>query len=51
MTNKPLTNKEKQFTVLPEEIDRKMALAKANQAVIKALGEIKRTKKRPKTVR
>ena len=50
MTNKPLTDREKQFTVLPEETDPKMALAKANQAVTKALGEIKRTK-RPKPLK
>ncbi|QIL91183.1 hypothetical protein GNX18_16410 [Microbulbifer sp. SH-1] len=44
MNDKPLTDREKQFTVLPEEADPKNALAKANQAVIKALAEIKKTK-------
>lgn len=47
MTSKPLTNGEKQFTVLENEADPKNSLAKANQAATKALAEIKKTK-RPK---
>lgn len=47
MNDKPLTDKEKQFTVLPNETDPKQALAKASQAVSKALAEMKKTN-RPK---
>ncbi|MGM8225342.1 hypothetical protein ACSV5M_02080 [Cellvibrio sp. ARAG 10.3] len=47
MTDKPLTNKEKQFAVLPNETDPGNALVKANNAVVKALAEINKHK-RPK---
>lgn len=47
MTDRPLTDKEKQFTALPNEADPKTALAKAHQAVYKALSQVKKTK-RPK---
>ena len=47
MTDKPLTDREKQFTVLPNEADPKTALVKAHQAVQKALSQVKKTK-RPK---
>ena len=45
MSNKPLTNREKQFTVLPNETDPKTSFAVASQAVNKALAEIQRTRK------
>jgi len=45
MMSKPLTNKEKQFTVLPNEEDPKKSFAKAHQAISKALLEVKRTNK------
>ena len=48
MTNKPLTEKEKQFTILPNEADPKTSMAKAHQAVQKALSQVKKTK-RPKS--
>ncbi|MFS1525620.1 hypothetical protein ACL7TT_16155 [Microbulbifer sp. 2304DJ12-6] len=44
MSNKPLTDKQKQFTVLPNEADPKSAFTKARQAVSKALAEVKKTK-------
>lgn len=47
MANKPLTDKEKQFIILPNEADPKNALVKANQAAFKALAEIRKNK-RPK---
>ena len=47
MSNKPLTDKEKQFTILPNEADPKTASVKAHQAVSKALSQVKKTK-RPK---
>ena len=45
MTNKPLTDKEKQFSVLPNEADPKNAFLKANVAAAKALAEIKKNTK------
>lgn len=45
MNKKRLTDSEKQFTILPNEVDPKMSLAKANQAISKALVEIKNTRK------
>ncbi len=45
MSDKPLTDKEKQFTVLPNETDPKMALGKANQAISKALADVRKTRK------
>jgi DNA-directed RNA polymerase subunit L len=44
MMNKPLSNKEKQFTILPSEEDPKKSLGKANQAISKALSEIEKTR-------
>jgi hypothetical protein len=43
MSNKPLTDKEKQFTVLPLETDPKSAAIKAQQAILKAMSDIKKT--------
>ncbi len=45
MKNKVLTDKEKQFTVMPNEADPKYSLAKANQAVLKALSDVKKSRK------
>jgi hypothetical protein len=45
MSNRPLTDKEKQFTVLPNEKDPKKSLGVANQAIIKALAEIHKLRK------
>ena len=45
MTNKPLTDKEKQFAVLPSETDPKNAFLKASVAAAKALAEIKKNTK------
>ena len=45
MTNPAATDKEKQFTVLPDETDPKMAVGKANQAIQKALLDIKKSKR------
>jgi len=47
---KPLTDREKQFTVLPNEADPNMSNVVAAQAVNKVLAEIKRTRK-PKAKR
>jgi hypothetical protein len=44
MSDKPLTDKEKQFTVLPNEADPKSSYTKAKQAISKALAEIKKGK-------
>ena len=44
MSDKPLTDREKQFTVLPNETDPKNSLAKANQAINKALAEVKKAR-------
>ncbi len=44
MSDKPLTDKEKQFTVLPNEADPKSSYTKARQAISKALAEVKKTK-------
>jgi len=46
MMNKPLTDKEKQFTVLPNEENPKNSFAKAKQAVSKALSEMKENTQR-----
>jgi hypothetical protein len=46
MTDKPLTDKEKQFTVLPNEADPKAARVIAYQAVHKALSQVKKYKAR-----
>jgi hypothetical protein len=45
MSNKPLTDKEKQFTVLPNEADPKLAALKARDAVNKALNDVKKGKR------
>ncbi len=45
MSEKPITNKEKQFVILPNEADPKNSLLKANQAIHKALADIKKTRK------
>ncbi|BFM11057.1 hypothetical protein R50072_12100 [Simiduia litorea] len=42
MSNKPLTDQEKQFTVLPTEADPISAANKAQQAVLKAMSHIKK---------
>lgn len=44
MSNRTLTDKEKQFTVLPGEAAPKEALTKAHLAVSKALSQVKKTK-------
>jgi len=44
MMSEQLTNKEKQFTVLPNEEDPKKSFAKARQAIAKGLLEIKTTR-------
>ncbi|MGB3611837.1 MAG: hypothetical protein WA987_15790 [Cellvibrio sp.] len=41
---KALTSKEKQYTVLPSETAPEQAFLKANQAVLKALANVKKTK-------
>lgn len=43
--SKPLTDKEKQYTILPNEVDPKKSFAKAHQAISRALSEIKTTRK------
>ena len=45
MTDRPLTDKEKQFTILPNEVDPKIAQVKAHQAVSKVLSQVKKTKR------
>ena len=45
MMNKPLTDKEKQFTILPNEVDPKKSFAKAHQAISRALSDIKTSRK------
>ena len=42
MTSNNMSDKEKQFTVLPNEADPKTGLMKAHQAVQKALSEVKK---------
>ncbi len=44
MNDKPLTDREKQFTVLPNETDPKKSLAKASQAINKALTDVKKSR-------
>lgn len=44
MSEKSITDKEKQFTVLPNEADPKNSLPKASQAINKALAEVKKTR-------
>lgn len=44
MSKKTITNKEKQFTILPNEADPNNSLPKASQAINKALAEV--TKRR-----
>ncbi|MET1255267.1 hypothetical protein [Aliikangiella maris] len=46
MNNRPLTDKEKQFTVLPNETPPERALGVANQAASRALADIKKTRKK-----
>lgn len=47
--NKSLTNREKQFTILSNEVTSERILAVANEAISKALAEIKSTRKIGKT--
>lgn len=42
--NRPLTSKEKQYTVLPNETTPEQAFIKANQAVLRALADVKKIK-------
>ncbi len=44
MKDKPLTEQEKQFTVMPNEIDPRHARVAAHQAAVKALGELRKNK-------
>lgn len=44
MTNKLLSEQEKQFTVMPNETDPRHARVVAHQAAIKALDELRKSK-------
>ena len=46
MSDKRLTDQEKQFTVLANETDPKNSLVKASQAINKALVDVKKGRKR-----